>query len=144
MTVKLKSGSNQFHGSLFEFVRNDIFDANGFFNNQLPPTTGTQAPRAPLSRNQFGGSLGGPIRKDKTFFFVDYQGFRQTQGGTSIFSVPTALESQGNFTQTLAPGQIPLSECVNGSDLSGVAIRRPSLLRAKLSPQVSSIQLQPN
>ena len=119
VTVKLKSGSNQFHGSLFEFVRNDVFDANGFFNNQLPPTTGTQAPRAPLSRNQFGGSLGGPIRKNKTFFFADYQGFRQTQGGTSILSVPTALERTGDFTQTLAPGQILYQNALLGQTYPG-------------------------
>ncbi len=119
VTVKLKSGTNQFHGSLFEFVRNDVFDANGFFNNQLPPTTGNKAPREPLSRNQYGGSLGGPIRKNKTFFFTDYQGYRQTQGGTSILSVPTALERQGDFTQTLAPGQIIYQNALLGQTYPG-------------------------
>src|SRR6202789_4100065 len=92
VTVKMKSGTNQFHGSAFEFVRNSALDANGFFNNQVPPTSGDKAPRAPLTRNQYGGSLGGPIRKSKTFFFADYQGYRETQGGNSILSVPTALE----------------------------------------------------
>jgi Carboxypeptidase regulatory-like domain/TonB-dependent Receptor Plug Domain/TonB dependent receptor len=119
VTVKLKSGTNQFHGSLFEFVRNDVFDANGFFNNQLPPTSGDKAPRQPLSRNQFGGSLGGPIRKNKLFFFGDYQGYRQTQGGTSILSVPTALEREGNFTETLAPGQILYQNALLGTTYPG-------------------------
>ncbi len=120
VTVKLKSGTNDFHGSLFEFVRNDVFDANGFFNNQLPPAPGSdKAPRQPLNRNQYGGSIGGPIRKNKTFFFGDYQGFRQTQGGTSILSVPTMLERQGNFTQTLAPGQILYQNALLGTTYPG-------------------------
>jgi hypothetical protein len=119
VTVKLKSGTNELHGSLFEFVRNDIFDANGFFNNQLPPTTGDKAPRQPLNRNQFGGSLGGPIIKNKTFFFVDYQGFRQTEGGSSILSVPTQLERNGDFTQTLAPGQAIYQNALLGQTYPG-------------------------
>lgn len=119
VTVKFKSGTNQFHGSLFEFVRNDVFDANGFFNNQLPPVSGTKAPRQPLDRNQYGGSLGGPIRKDKLFFFVDYQGFRQTQGGTSILSVPTMLEREGDFTKTLLPGQILYQNALLGTTYPG-------------------------
>ena len=106
VTVQLKSGGNAFHGSLFEFLRNDKLDANGFFNNQLPPNPGeTKAPRAPLRRNQFGGTIGGPIKKNQTFFFADYQGFRQREAKSTIQSVPTLLERQGDFSQTLEPGQ---------------------------------------
>lgn len=120
VTVKLKSGSNAFHGSLFEFVRNSVFDANGFFNNQLPPAAGeTKAARAPLTRNQFGGSLGGPIIKDKTFFFVDYQGFRESDGKTTIQSVPTDLERAGDFSQTLNPGQILYQNALLGTVYPG-------------------------
>jgi hypothetical protein len=69
-----KSGTNQFHGSAWEFVRNNIFNANDFFSkNALQP-------RADLKQNQFGGSIGGPIRKDRTFFFVAYQGTTEVNG----------------------------------------------------------------
>jgi len=84
------SGTNQFHGSLFEFVRNTILDAN-IWNNQ--------SGKPPLHRNQFGGSLGGPIRKNKTFFFFSYQGLRQsTPNFVSGVTVPTAAERTGDFS----------------------------------------------
>ena len=90
INVLTKSGTNLFHGSLFEFVRNTVFNANDW---------ASQLDRAPLHRNQFGATLGGPIRHDKTFFFLSYSGLRQT---TSSFLnnaiVPTALERAGNFT----------------------------------------------
>src|SRR6185312_10329142 len=105
VSVQLKSGSNHFHGSLFEFLRNDKLDANNFFANDVPIQPGqTHAQRLPLRRNQFGGTIGGPIIRDKTFFFFDYQGTRQVEGGTTTQSVPTLLERQGNFSHTLAPG----------------------------------------
>jgi hypothetical protein len=90
INVITKSGSNNFHGSLFEFVRNNIFDAKNFF--VLP---GAQKP--PFKQNQFGGSIGGPIQKNKTFFFADYEGERVRQSQTQLFHVPTALERMGNF-----------------------------------------------
>ena len=102
VSVQLKSGGNQFHASLFEFLRNDVLDANNFFANNIPLAAGqTSAPREELQRNQFGGTLGGPIVRDKTFFFVDYQGSRQLAGATTIQTVPTLLERQGNFSQDL-------------------------------------------
>src|SRR5712691_7520515 len=76
--VQTKSGSNDFHGGLYEFLRNDRLDANNFFNNRA----GSAKPK--LRRNEFGGAFGGPIRKDKTFFFVDYQGVRLSQGNTTV------------------------------------------------------------
>ncbi len=92
VNVITKSGTNGFHGSLFEFVRNDAFNANNW---------SSASPTPPLHRNQFGGALGGPIRKDKTFFFFSYQGLRQI---TSTFEngavVPTTLERSGNFSQS--------------------------------------------
>src|SRR6185437_14973667 len=68
--VLTKSGTNQLHGSAYEFLRNDKLDANTFFNNL------TGAPKPGFRRNEFGGTVGGPIHKDKTFFFADYQGIR--------------------------------------------------------------------
>ena len=91
INVITKSGNARFHGSLFEFVRNDVFDAKNFF---VSPTQ----PIPPYKQNQFGGSIGGPIQKDKTFFFLDYEGERIRKSQTQLFNVPTALERTGNFT----------------------------------------------
>jgi len=103
--VQLRSGTNNYHGTVFEFLRNDKLDANGFFNNQVPPPVGeTSAPKAALRRNMFGFTLGGPIKKDKLFFFGDFQGSRQRQGRSEIFSVPTLAERQGDFRATLPEG----------------------------------------
>ncbi len=85
-----KNGTNDFHGSLFEFLRNTDLDARNFF-----------APnRGEFKQNQFGGALGGPIKKDKTFFFLDYQGKRSLQGITFVGSVPTAAMRNGDFSET--------------------------------------------
>ncbi|HSE21970.1 MAG TPA: carboxypeptidase regulatory-like domain-containing protein [Pyrinomonadaceae bacterium] len=90
INVLTKSGTNDFHGSVFEYVRNDVFNANDW---------GSALDKAPFHRNQFGGAMGGPIKHDQTFFFFSYSGLRQT---TSTFLngavVPTALERAGNFT----------------------------------------------
>ena len=107
-----KSGSSQFHGSLFEFFRNEKMDAKNFF-------AGPGATPA-FKQNQFGGSLGGPIKKRNTFFFGDYEGLRLRQGITFTSSVPTLAMRAGDFsglstiydpgTRTPYPGnQIPLS-----------------------------------
>ena len=91
INVITKAGSNNIHGSVFEFVRNDIFDAKNFF---VSPASS----KPPFRQNQFGASLGGPIQKDKSFFFADYEGMRIRQSQTQLFHVPTALERTGNFT----------------------------------------------
>jgi hypothetical protein len=88
-----RSGTNQFHGALWEFVRNDRFDASNYF------ATSTE----PLKQNQFGGTIGGPIRKDRTFFFGFYEGFRNRQGETQGTTVPSLAERQGNFGQLCGP-----------------------------------------
>ncbi|MGH9680093.1 MAG: carboxypeptidase regulatory-like domain-containing protein, partial [Candidatus Acidiferrales bacterium] len=93
INVITKSGSNSFHGSLFEFVRNDAFDAKNFFDSASRPIP-------PFKQNQFGGSLGGPIQKNKTFFFVNYEGQRTRKTQTQLFTVPTDGERSGNFTGT--------------------------------------------
>jgi len=94
ISIVTKSGSNQFHGSLFEFLRNAAFDANDYFNKQQ------DLPRLDLKRNQYGATFGGPIVKDKAFFFLAYQGQRQVKANPIIDSpVYTPLELQGNFSQ---------------------------------------------
>ena len=88
ITVVTKSGSNALHGSAFEFFRNTALDARGYFD----PT------RSAFKQNQFGGTIGGPVRRDKIFFFADYQGTRTTQGiSTGNISVPTLAERSGEF-----------------------------------------------
>ena len=84
--VVTKSGSNEFHGSLFEYLRNSDLDAADFFTNL------TGAPKTPLHRNQYGATLGGPIKRNKIFFFTSYEGFRQVAPTVSTTRVPTAAE----------------------------------------------------
>jgi Carboxypeptidase regulatory-like domain/TonB-dependent Receptor Plug Domain len=92
----IKSGSNQIHGSAFDFFRNRVLDANDFFNIPLG------IPRLDLKRNQFGATLGGPIRKDKIFFFLAYQGQKQIQAVPDVdIPVYTPQELQGNFSQVI-------------------------------------------
>ena len=89
VNVITKSGANQVHGSAYEFFRNDITDARNFF-----ATKAVLSHKSELRQNQFGGSLSGPILRDRTFFFVDYEGFRGVDGNNSVFlsSVPSAAE----------------------------------------------------
>ena len=89
-----RSGSNAFHGALWEFLRNDAFDARNYFANTVEP----------LKQNQFGASLGGPILHGKTFFFGYYEGFRNRQGETDSSTVPSANERQGNFQEICPEG----------------------------------------
>ena len=120
VNAQIKSGTNQLHGSLFEFLRNDKLDANDFFSNR------SAAPKRAFRRNIFGGTVGGPIRRDKAFFFMDYEGTRQRDSGPSLASVPLADYRNGNlgrFPQTIKdpanngtpfPGNvIPTSRIVN-------------------------------
>ena len=98
--TSVKSGSNQWHGSAFNFLRNSVFDANNAYFNPL--TNGKPTAKTPFRRNQFGGTLGGPIIKNKLFAFVDYQGFRDSQPQNPQFTtVPTALMRTGNFSELL-------------------------------------------
>jgi outer membrane receptor protein involved in Fe transport len=94
INATVKSGTNAFHGTAFEFLRNSALDARGFFE---PP----DQPKAPFRQNQFGGTLGGPVKRNKTFFFVDYQGTRIGTSKTDISTVPTPAEIGGNFSALL-------------------------------------------
>src|SRR5947199_363899 len=86
VSIITKSGTNQFHGSAFEYLRNSVLDAADFFTNKNHGT------KNPLHRNQYGGTLGGPILKDRMFFFTSYEGFRQVAPTVSTTRVPTAAE----------------------------------------------------
>jgi len=86
-----KSGTNEFHGVAYEFLRNDYFDSAPFFQKTLPK----------YRRNQFGGSIGGPIKKNKTFFFVNFETLRQIQGGNSTTLVPTPAQLGGDLSGSL-------------------------------------------
>jgi hypothetical protein len=96
ISVVTKSGTNEFHGSGFDFARDGIFNANSFFNIE------NGVPRDDLERNQYGGTLGGPIKKDRAFFFVGYQGQRLSQTLTEVETTTfTPAELAGNFSQAI-------------------------------------------
>jgi hypothetical protein len=94
VNVVLKSGANAFHGTAYEFLRNRSLDARNYF-----APSGTSAPQ--YQRNQFGFSIGGPVIKDRTFFFGDYEGTRLREGLTRVTNVPTLAERRGDFSQSL-------------------------------------------
>jgi outer membrane receptor protein involved in Fe transport len=89
-----RSGTNQFHGTLWEFLRNDALDANNYFAQT----------KEPLKQNQFGAAAGGPIKKDKTFIFGFYEGFRNHQGETTLTTVPSLKQRTGDFSELCPEG----------------------------------------
>jgi hypothetical protein len=107
INVVTKSGTNQFHGALFDFLRNTDFDAANYFAG------GT---RGDFKQNQFGGTIGGPIKKDKVFFFGDYQGNKQILGQTQSFAVPTTQDRMGNLMDEAGA----LTGAVNGTAWAGI------------------------
>jgi carboxypeptidase family protein len=109
VNVITKSGTNSLHGSAYEFLRNDDFDARNYFNPEA--ITG---PKGAFKQNQFGGTVGGPIIKGKLFFFGDYQGTRLIQGQTQDLKVPSTLERGGNFSDVSTTGYNPLTGTVEG------------------------------
>ena len=111
INLTTKSGTNEFHGSTYEFFRNRVLNANTFFNNKA----GVKRPA--FSQNQYGASLGGPVLKDKTFFFFAWEGFRLRQGQSYVYSVPTDPMRGGDFSSlrnsggAVIPIYDPLSTC---------------------------------
>ncbi len=113
VNTELKTGGNQLHGGLFEFLRNDLFDARTFFAPDRPK----------LRRNQFGANLSGPVwiprvynGRDRSFFLFGWESFREVTGEVRLARVPTALERQGDFSQTRDTGGnlIPLKDPLSG------------------------------
>jgi hypothetical protein len=97
--VTTKSGTNTFHGNVFEFIRNDKLDARNYFDGPVKPV---------YIQNQYGGTFGGPIRKDKTFFFLSYEGERVHQALTILSTVPTRLQKEGIFTESFPGSPAPI------------------------------------
>ena len=107
INMSTKSGTNAFHGTAFEYLRNTVFDANNYFANR--EGTGRQS----WHQNQFGANVGGPIKHNKYFFFADYQGYRQTNGQPINETLPTAAELTGDFSAYATGNPIydPLTTC---------------------------------
>ena len=133
INVITKSGGNHFHGTLFEFLRNDKLDAKDVFN--LPqagnPLAGV---RPPFRQNQYGGSVGGPIKKDKTFFFTDYEGFRRVKGNTFTATIPTACQ----LGRVACNG---VQQVGNFSDVPGTQIYDPDTRAAYANNIISPAKL---
>ncbi len=158
ISVTIKSGSNRFHGGIFEFIRNDALNANSWANGltkgqpYVPGQTNRDGTLLkPLLRwNEFGGTLGGPIKKDKLFFFGDYQGSRFDQPGTvNKYTVLTTAERQGNFASICTAGfttqglcNNPLQQLYNPFSASTPGGRQPFLnnqVNVPFSPAATKI-----
>lgn len=140
-----KSGTNAFHGSAYEFLRNRSLNAANFFANK------TGAGKAPFVQNQFGADIGGPIRKDKTFFFFGYEGYRARQGNLFSETVPTVAELQGDFSGYLnssgaqIPIYDPMTQCGqynNAACGSGAVQRTPFPGNVIPANRISSVALK--
>jgi hypothetical protein len=122
--TSIRSGTNDLHGSLFEFLRNSALDANDAYFGTPDPRSG-QVPKLPFRRNQFGGTAGFPVLRNKLFLFLDYQGLRSQRSREPEFvTVPTALMRQGNFSELLGSGLTStpdpaLTGCANVAAVNG-------------------------
>ena len=139
VNVVTKSGSNTFHGDVYEFLRNNVLNARGFFDASVPD----------FKQNQFGGTLGGPVRKDQTFFFASYEGRRIRQGDTSpAFPVPSVAERGGDFsagqpfTGTLSDPNGTVSALMNARPGCAEAIATEG--GAPIAPETAYAAIFPN
>ncbi len=132
VTLVTRSGTNAFHGAVYAYNRNNLFQANDFFNKQTQLSNGLPNTPLKLIRNVFGASVGGPIKKQKSFFFLNYEGRRDTEGSTSNSNtVPTAGFRSGNLTYVCADGSDSRCSPLNGQM---VYTLHPSDLKA-MDPQ---------
>ncbi len=141
-SVDTKSGSNNFHGDAWEFLRNTDLNANDYFNNR------NHVARPGFHRNQFGFTLGGPILRNKTFFFVDYEGIRASQPLTATSTIPTVAEDQmvetGNFANFGATIYNPYSTTTVGGTTARNAFSGNQIPLNLLDPvAVNTIKLLP-
>jgi hypothetical protein len=127
MNAVSKSGTNSFHGSLYEFLRNSDLDARNFFDGASPP---------PFRRNQFGGTVGGPVKKDKAFFFVNYEGLRQALGQTARALVPDANAELGFLPCKVAGAAYT---CNTATNLANVGINPAMASTIALYPTTSLV-----
>jgi hypothetical protein len=121
--IVTRAGTNAYHGSLWEFLRNDAFDAKSFFATSVEP----------LKRNQYGGTLGGPVRRDKTFFFLFYEGLRERAGETRKATVPSMNERGGDF------GEL----CQLGFDSNGICKDRDPKTNQPINQVINEFANQP-
>jgi hypothetical protein len=128
VNVVTKSGTNKFHGSGFEFLRNSFMDAKNYFDDPARPIP-------PFKRNEFGGSFGGPIIRSRTFFFVDYQGRRIRTSDTFLSLVPNPAEIHGDFSDLLT-GSSPISiyDPLTGKQFMGNNNASPNVIPSCPSP----------
>ncbi|MCU1340239.1 MAG: TonB-dependent hemoglobin/transferrin/lactoferrin receptor family protein [Bryobacterales bacterium] len=142
INLESKSGTNDWHGSMFEFFRNDKMDAANFFSNA------TGQAKNPLRYNQFGGSLGGPIRRDRTFLFADYQGTITHNSTPMVASLPLSEQRQGDFSNlrdskgTLVPIYDPFGPSLARQQFPGNVIPLDRIDRAAAA--ISALLPQPN
>ena len=137
VNLQSKSGTNNLHGSLFEFFRNDKLDAANFFSNR------TGQPKNALRYNQFGGAVGGPIRHDKTFYFADYQGTLSHNASPIITSLPLSSQRTGNFSGP--PGGLiydPFSSSLARTPFPGNVV--PASLQDPAAVKISTLLPLPN
>ena len=141
VNVITKSGTNQFHGSAYEFLRNEDLNGKNFFaQNQVNVATGLPIPntaRGIFKRNQFGYAFGGPLVKNRLFFFTDYQGTREIRGQTGLAFVPSTTETTGNFSDGATTGYGTLTGVVQGDNISS-GHTMPDVLTTRLGYTVTS------
>lgn len=153
VSAQTKSGTNQFHGSAFEFLRNDHMQARNPFTQSKPiPNSGGRL--IPLTQwNQFGGSIGGPIRKNKLFFFGDFQGTRRNTGGGALLRVPSAVERGGDLSGLglnifdPASGSTPATRTQFPNNVipsNRLSAQAQNLLKQIPGPNISAVRDQPN
>ena len=116
VNLSTKSGTNSWHGSAYEYFRNKVLNANEYFNKQAQILNGKPNEAPPWTQNQYGFQLGGPVIKDKTFFYVSWEQYRQRTGSPLITTVPAAGMRQGNFAAL----------CTQGFNASGICLDRDS------------------
>ena len=129
VAVAIKQGTNDVHGTVYEFLRNDRFDARNFFSRPDDPTP-------TLRRHQFGFSIGGPLVQNATFFFADFEGLRETRASTRTTNVPTAAEREGDFS---ASSGTAADRLLYPAALSGIpaAVRASDRARRRASVSVT-------
>jgi hypothetical protein len=141
VNVVTKAGTNQLHGTVYEFLRNNALDSRNFFNyNATDPLTGQELPGTAigaLKQSMFGFAIGGPIRKNRLFFFSDYQGTRNVTGvSTGVIDVPSALERTGDFSDVDVTHYASLTNTVRGANAPGLN-SMPEVLTQRLGYTVT-------
>jgi len=130
VTIASRSGTNQFHGELYDYIRNNVFDARNAFNPRFS-TAGAPIPQSPFKRNQFGGAIGGPIFKDKTFFYATYEGERHRQG-LSTSAVVFTQDQLNSIATSAVPAVKALAALVPAAN--GTINGSPAFLGSATAP----------